>query len=233
MRSAAALVVAAVAAMLLQTTIFPSLPGLPVVPDLILVLAVYLGVAHQTIGGAAAALAWEKRLLGLTCDGHAARSRRLARGASGVPAPHGGRHRRRVRRLRAGRAPPVVPPGRTRCADALLLREEPHPAGARAGATGRRLRPQRRDSDRQPPLVRRRLRARGCVRAPPPGPDDPCRVPRRGGGGAPPGGTRSGRRPRARQGHVAPPGRHPAGGGAPGAEPAGPARPVLAVRPDT
>src|SRR3989475_13216495 len=55
MRSAAALVVAAVAAMLLQTTIFPSLPGLPVVPDLILVLAVYLGVAHQTIGGAAAA----------------------------------------------------------------------------------------------------------------------------------------------------------------------------------
>ena len=55
MRSAAALVVAAVAAMLLQTTIFPSLPGLPVVPDLILVLAVYLGVAHQTIGGAAGA----------------------------------------------------------------------------------------------------------------------------------------------------------------------------------
>src|SRR2546426_7753979 len=55
MRSAAALVVAAVAAMLLQTTIFPSLPGLPVLPDLILVLAVYLGVAHQTIGGAAGA----------------------------------------------------------------------------------------------------------------------------------------------------------------------------------
>ena len=55
MRSAAALAVAAVAAMLLQTTIFPSLPGLPVVPDLILVLAVYLGVAHQTIGGAAGA----------------------------------------------------------------------------------------------------------------------------------------------------------------------------------
>src|SRR6266702_138863 len=55
MRSAVALAVAAVAAMLLQTTIFPSLPGLPVVPDLILVLAVYLGVAHQTIGGAAGA----------------------------------------------------------------------------------------------------------------------------------------------------------------------------------
>jgi len=54
-RSAVALAVAAVAAMLMQTTIFPSLPGLPVVPDLILVLAVYLGVAHQTIGGAAGA----------------------------------------------------------------------------------------------------------------------------------------------------------------------------------
>src|SRR5438128_12597114 len=54
MRSAAALVVAAVAAMLLQTTIFPSLP-LPVGPDLTLVLGVYLGVAHQTIGGAAGA----------------------------------------------------------------------------------------------------------------------------------------------------------------------------------
>jgi rod shape-determining protein MreD len=54
-RSAVALGVAAVAAMLMQTTIFPSLPGLPVVPDLILVLAVYLGVAHQTIGGAAGA----------------------------------------------------------------------------------------------------------------------------------------------------------------------------------
>jgi len=41
--------------MLIQTTVFPSLPGLPVVPDLILVLAVYLGVAHHTIGGAAGA----------------------------------------------------------------------------------------------------------------------------------------------------------------------------------
>src|SRR5438445_11160628 len=55
MRSAAALVVAAVAAMLLQMTILPSLPALPVVPDLILVLVVYLGVAHQPIGGAAGA----------------------------------------------------------------------------------------------------------------------------------------------------------------------------------
>jgi rod shape-determining protein MreD len=48
-----ALGIAAVVAMLFQTTVFPSIPGLPVVPDLILVLAVYLGVAHQTIGGAA------------------------------------------------------------------------------------------------------------------------------------------------------------------------------------
>ena len=55
MRTGVALVLAAVVAMLMQTTIFPSLPGLPVVPDLILVLAVYLGVAHQTIGGAAGA----------------------------------------------------------------------------------------------------------------------------------------------------------------------------------
>ncbi len=55
MRTFLALGVAAVAAMLFQTTIFPSIPGLPIVPDLILVLAVYLGVAHQTIGGAAGA----------------------------------------------------------------------------------------------------------------------------------------------------------------------------------
>src|SRR2546428_7820675 len=55
MRSVVALALAAVAAMLIQTTVFPSLPGLPIVPDLILVLAVYLGVAHHTIGGAAGA----------------------------------------------------------------------------------------------------------------------------------------------------------------------------------
>jgi rod shape-determining protein MreD len=51
-RSFIALAAAAVAAMLLQTTVFPALPGLPVVPDLVLVLAVYLGVRHQTVGGA-------------------------------------------------------------------------------------------------------------------------------------------------------------------------------------
>jgi rod shape-determining protein MreD len=50
-RTFIALAAAAVAAMLLQTTVFPALP-LPVVPDLVLVLAVYLGVRHQTVGGA-------------------------------------------------------------------------------------------------------------------------------------------------------------------------------------
>ena len=52
MRSFVALAVAAVAAMLLQTTVFPALPLLPVTPDLVLVLAVYLGVRHHGAGGA-------------------------------------------------------------------------------------------------------------------------------------------------------------------------------------
>jgi len=51
-RSFAALAAAAVAAMLCQTTLLPVLPGLPVVPDITLVLAVYLGVSHATVGGA-------------------------------------------------------------------------------------------------------------------------------------------------------------------------------------
>lgn len=55
MRSFAALGVAAVAAMLLQTTVFGAMPWLPVVPDLILVLAVYLGVRHPGVGGACGA----------------------------------------------------------------------------------------------------------------------------------------------------------------------------------
>jgi len=54
-RSFAALAVAAVAAMLCQTTLFPALPGLPIVPDITLVLAVYLGVRHPTVGGAVGA----------------------------------------------------------------------------------------------------------------------------------------------------------------------------------
>jgi len=50
-RSFVALAAAAVVAMLLQTTVFAAVRGLPVVPDLILVLAVYLGVRHQTVVG--------------------------------------------------------------------------------------------------------------------------------------------------------------------------------------
>ena len=52
MRSFLALAAAAVAAMLLQTGVFPALPYLPVRPDLILVLAGYLGVRHHNAGGA-------------------------------------------------------------------------------------------------------------------------------------------------------------------------------------
>lgn len=55
MRSFAALAVAAIGAMLLQTTVFAPLPWLPVVPDLVLVLAVYLGVRHPGAGGACGA----------------------------------------------------------------------------------------------------------------------------------------------------------------------------------
>jgi rod shape-determining protein MreD len=54
-RSFLVLAVAALAAMLLQTTVFPALPLLPVVPDLILVLAVYLGIRHPGVGGASGA----------------------------------------------------------------------------------------------------------------------------------------------------------------------------------
>src|SRR2546427_11421072 len=38
--------------MVVQTTVFPSVPRLPVVPDLILVLTVYLGLRHHGFGGA-------------------------------------------------------------------------------------------------------------------------------------------------------------------------------------
>ena len=54
MRSFVALAAAAIAAMLCQTTVLPFLP-LPVMPDLLLVLAVYLGVRHPTAGGACGA----------------------------------------------------------------------------------------------------------------------------------------------------------------------------------
>ena len=52
MRSSLALGAASVLAMLVQTTVFPWLPRLPVVPDLIVVLVVYLGLRHQGVGGA-------------------------------------------------------------------------------------------------------------------------------------------------------------------------------------
>ena len=52
MRSFVALGGAGLVAMVIQTTVFPSLPRLPVVPDLILVLTVYVGLRHHGIGGA-------------------------------------------------------------------------------------------------------------------------------------------------------------------------------------
>lgn len=54
-RSFVALAAAGLAAMLVQTTIFPSVPRLPVVPDLVLVLVVYLGLRHRGAGGACGA----------------------------------------------------------------------------------------------------------------------------------------------------------------------------------
>lgn len=55
MRAFVALAVAAAAAMLLQTTVFPTVPGLPIVPDVVLVLAVYVAVRRQSTAGVAAA----------------------------------------------------------------------------------------------------------------------------------------------------------------------------------
>ena len=52
MRSFVALAAAAMVAVLLQTAVFAAFPRLPVVPDLVLVLAVYLGVRHHGVGGA-------------------------------------------------------------------------------------------------------------------------------------------------------------------------------------
>jgi rod shape-determining protein MreD len=50
-RSFLALAVAAAVAMLLQTTVIPSVPWLPVLPDLILVLAVHVAIRHPGAGG--------------------------------------------------------------------------------------------------------------------------------------------------------------------------------------
>ena len=52
MRSFVAVALAAGVAMLLQTTLLPAVPWLPVMPDLVLALAVYLGIRHHTVGGA-------------------------------------------------------------------------------------------------------------------------------------------------------------------------------------
>jgi rod shape-determining protein MreD len=55
MRSFCVVAVAGIGAMLLQTAVFPALPMLPIIPDLVLILAVYLGVRHQGVGGACGA----------------------------------------------------------------------------------------------------------------------------------------------------------------------------------
>ncbi len=52
MRSFLALASAAIVAMLVQTALLPALPWRPVVPDLVLALAVYLGIRHHSVGGA-------------------------------------------------------------------------------------------------------------------------------------------------------------------------------------
>lgn len=52
MRSAAALPLAALLALILETTVLHHVPGLPVVPDFVLVLVVYLAMHHQGVRGA-------------------------------------------------------------------------------------------------------------------------------------------------------------------------------------
>ena len=55
MRSFIVLAITAVGAMLLQTSVLPLVPLLPVVPDLILVLTVYVGIRHPSASGACGA----------------------------------------------------------------------------------------------------------------------------------------------------------------------------------
>jgi rod shape-determining protein MreD len=57
------LAASAIVAMVLQTTVLPEIPGLPVIPDFMLVLTVYLAVRHPGVGGAAGAF-----LLGYFAD---------------------------------------------------------------------------------------------------------------------------------------------------------------------
>jgi rod shape-determining protein MreD len=63
MRSTLTIAAAALLAALLQTTVLAAIPGLPVVPDLLLVLAVYLGLHHHGLGGVTGAF-----LLGYLLD---------------------------------------------------------------------------------------------------------------------------------------------------------------------
>ena len=57
MRDVAAVVLAAVVLVLLQTSVVPLVPMLPVVPDLLLVLTVWVGLRHHGMGGAVGAAA--------------------------------------------------------------------------------------------------------------------------------------------------------------------------------
>jgi len=54
-RAIVALASAAAVAMLLQTSVFPMVPGLPIVPDLVLILTVSVAVRRQSVAGAVAA----------------------------------------------------------------------------------------------------------------------------------------------------------------------------------
>ena len=57
MRDAAAVALAAIVLVLLQTSVVPLVPVLPVVPDLLLVLTVWVGLRHHGVGGVAGAVA--------------------------------------------------------------------------------------------------------------------------------------------------------------------------------
>jgi rod shape-determining protein MreD len=57
MREVAALILAAVVLVLLQTSVMPLVPVLPVVPDLLLVLTVWVGLRHHGLGGVCGAVA--------------------------------------------------------------------------------------------------------------------------------------------------------------------------------
>jgi rod shape-determining protein MreD len=63
MRSTFAIVAAAILAALVQTTVLAAIPGLPVVPDLLLVLTVYLGLHYHGLGAVTGAF-----LLGYLLD---------------------------------------------------------------------------------------------------------------------------------------------------------------------